>query len=259
VSKLPKAHRFIDLSDYGRPIAKLIANSLKHTAATPIHVTWAFVICGLCAIVGIITGHYWVAAILLIWKSILDAADGELARVKQTPSYTGRYFDSIADILLNLAIIVTFMFVTGAHPLLTLFAFLGIQLQGTLYNYYYVILRNNLEGDKTSRVFEDKVPVALKGETQQSVNILYGIYRILYKYFDLTIYHLDKSAVNATSFPKLFMTIVSIMGLGSQLMIISILLVIGKIDYIIPFFAFFSLAIFVFIAIRRILEHIHLK
>ena len=35
-------------------------------------------------------------------KSILDAADGELARIKMTPSYSGRYLDSIFDILLNL-------------------------------------------------------------------------------------------------------------------------------------------------------------
>ncbi len=36
MSKLPKEHKFIDLSDYGRPIARLIANSLKETKYTPI-------------------------------------------------------------------------------------------------------------------------------------------------------------------------------------------------------------------------------
>ena len=38
----------------------------------------------------------------IILKSIIDAADGELARVKQTPSYAGRYLDSVFDIILNL-------------------------------------------------------------------------------------------------------------------------------------------------------------
>ena len=32
MSKLPKAYKFLDLSDYGRPIAKFIANALKNTA-----------------------------------------------------------------------------------------------------------------------------------------------------------------------------------------------------------------------------------
>ena len=101
MSKLPKEHQFIDLSDYGRPIAKYIANSLKSSSFTPIHVTIAFIISGFIAIYCIIMGYYWLAAFFLIFKSILDAADCELARVKQKPSYTGRYLDSVADIILN--------------------------------------------------------------------------------------------------------------------------------------------------------------
>jgi phosphatidylglycerophosphate synthase len=83
MSKLPKEHKFIDLSDYGRPIGRLIAISLKETSYTPIDVTIWFIISGLIAIVSILFGYYWVAAFFLIFKSILDAADGELARVKK--------------------------------------------------------------------------------------------------------------------------------------------------------------------------------
>ena len=101
MSKLPKAHKFVDLSDYGRPSARLISNALKNTSFTPIDVTIAFIISGLIAVACILYGHYWFAAFFLILKSILDAADGELARIKKTPSYTGRYLDSVSDILLN--------------------------------------------------------------------------------------------------------------------------------------------------------------
>jgi len=82
MSKLPKKHQFVDLSDYGRPVAKIIANSLKSTKFTPIDVTITFVISGLIAVYCIVEGYYWAAAFFLILKSILDAADGELARVK---------------------------------------------------------------------------------------------------------------------------------------------------------------------------------
>ena len=34
MSKLPEEHKFIDLSDYGRPVAKIIANYLKNTIFT---------------------------------------------------------------------------------------------------------------------------------------------------------------------------------------------------------------------------------
>ena len=85
MSKLPKKNKFLDLSDYGRPAAVIIAKSLKHTYITPIHVTISFVIAGLIAIYCTLNGHYWYAAIFLILKSILDAADGELARINQKP------------------------------------------------------------------------------------------------------------------------------------------------------------------------------
>ena len=101
MSKLPKAHKFIDLSDYGRPAARVIANALKNTSFTPIHVTIGFIISGLLACYCILQGYHGLAAFFLILKSVLDAADGELARVKQKPSYTGRYLDSVADVTLN--------------------------------------------------------------------------------------------------------------------------------------------------------------
>ncbi len=126
MSKLPKAYRFIDLSDYGRPVAKIIAHSLKKTAFTPIHVTFGFIISGVIGIVCIINNYLWAASFFLIFKSILDAADGELARLKKTPSYTGRYFDSIADIILNLFIFLSLWYITDSKILFTILAFLAI-------------------------------------------------------------------------------------------------------------------------------------
>ena len=101
MSKLAAEEKFFDFSDYGRPIAKLFVNQLKFTRVTPIHVTLLFGICGLIAIYCILKGWYFFAGLFLVLKSIIDAADGELARVKNTPSYTGRYLDSIFDIILN--------------------------------------------------------------------------------------------------------------------------------------------------------------
>lgn len=253
MSKLPNAYKFNDLSDYGRPVARLIALTVKNTSITPIHITWSFIVCGLLSVLFLIKGDFWFAGIMLILKSVLDAADGELARVKKTPSHTGRYFDSIADILLNFIIVFTIMHLTQCGYIISILAFVGIQLQGTLYNYYYVILRNKLNGDTTSRVFEDTVPIALKGENQKTVNLLYYIYRFLYKAFDMTIYHLDKNATNSNNFPNWFMTLVSTMGLGFQLLIISGMLVMGFIHYIIPFFVVFTFFIPVIILLRKTL------
>ncbi|WP_034059030.1 CDP-alcohol phosphatidyltransferase family protein [Lacinutrix jangbogonensis] len=252
MSKLPKEHKFIDLSDYGRPIARVIANALKNTSFTPIHVTIGFIISGLIAIYCILNNSYWLAAFFLILKSILDAADGELARVKQTPSYTGRFLDSVADIILNFFIFITIWYVTDTNIWLTLLAFLGLQLQGTLYNYYYVILRNKFDGDTTSRVFEDKTPIALKGEKQKHVNVLFRLYKILYGVFDSIIYKLDHNASKGKIFPNWLMMSISTFGLGFQLLIIAVLLVLGFKQFIIPFFLIYTLMVFVFISIRKV-------
>lgn len=251
MAKLPKEYQFVDLSDYGRGAARFIAQSLRESRTTPIQVTTWFVISGLLAIVCMLLDFYIAAGLLLILKSILDAADGELSRVKKTPSYVGRYYDSIADILLNFLFLITICYLTDGSILLTLLAFIGIQLQGTLYNYYYVILRNLVQGDTTSRIFEDHAPQAMKGETQGKVDIYYKVYDILYIVFDKTIYNLDRNAMNSNPFPPWFMTMLSSFGLGFQLLVMAVMLSLRLEEYIIPFFILYSVLIFVFIGVRK--------
>ena len=253
MSKLAAQDKFLDLSDYGRTFGRLFASQLKDTRFTPIHVTLLFGISGLFAIYCILNNYYIFAAFFIVLKSIIDAADGELARLKNTPSYSGRYLDSVFDIILNFMFFMAICYVSKTTIWFTILAFIGIQLQGTLYNYYYVILRNkSVGGDTTSKIFEYKTPKALPGESQQSVNILFGIYTIVYGLFDKIIHFLDQDAYKVKTFPNWFMTLLSVYGLGFQLLIIAIMLPLGLIEFIIPFFIVYTLLIFVLIGIRRI-------
>ena len=252
MSKLLKKDKFLDLSDYGRPIGKIIANQLKNTRFTPIHVTLLFGLSGLISIVCVLENHYFWAGFFLILKSAIDAADGELARLKNTPSYVGRYLDSVFDIVLNFMILMTICYVSKTTIWFTILAFFGVQLQGTLYNYYYVILRNkSVGGDTTSKIFEYKSPRALPGETQKSVDILFRIYTLVYGIFDKVIHFLDQDAYKVKTFPNWFMTLLSIYGLGFQLLIIAIMLPMDLIEFIVPFFIVYTLFIFVIIGIRK--------
>ena len=252
MSKLAAQDKFLDLSDYGRPFGRFLANKLKNTRFTPIHVTLLFGLSGLIAIYYIIAGSYFLAGFFILLKSGIDAADGELARLKNTPSYTGRYLDSVFDIILNFLFLTAICYVSKMNIWLSILAFIGIQLQGTLYNYYYVILRNkSVGGDTTSKVFENKSPRALPGESQKSVDILFIIYTIVYGAFDKIIHVLDKDAYKVKTFPNWFMTLVSIYGLGFQLLIITVMLSMNLIEYIIPFFIVYTILIFVIIGIRK--------
>lgn len=251
MSKLPESHQFLDLSDYGRPIARRIATSLKNTSVTPVQVTIWFVISGLISIGFMLKGYYWLAGFFLVLKSILDAVDGELARIKNTPSYTGRYLDSVSDIILNFIIFMVVWYITEISIIWAFLAFFCYQLQGTLYNYYYVILRSKLNGDKTSRVIEKGTPTALGNESQAAVNVLFTLYTICYSVYDKIIYRLDRNAEQGKIIPNWLMTAVSTFGLGFQLLLISVLLIVGWKAYIIPFFISYTAMIFVFIAIRK--------
>lgn len=251
MSKLAKENKFLDLSDYGRPIARLIANNLKDTIVTPVQVTYMFAIAGIIAIYCMLNENYPGALFFLILKSILDAADGELARIKNKPSYTGRYLDSIFDVILNLAFLGTICYITSGSVLLTVLAFISMQIQGTVFNFYYVILRHKLSGDQTSQIFEKEIPKALSGENQKTVNILFQVYLVFYGVFDRIIYFLEKEAVINSFLPKWFMTITSLYGLGFQLLLIGLFLIMGLKEIIIPFFIFYSLLIFPLLCIRK--------
>jgi phosphatidylglycerophosphate synthase len=253
MSKLATNDQFLDFSDYGRTAGTHIAKTLKNTRFTPIHVTLFFGVLGLIAIYCIITNHHYLACVFLILKSIIDAADGELARIKKTPSYTGRYLDSLFDILLNFFILMAIFYISNSSMLATLLAFICIELQGTLYNYYYVILRSKCVGaDKTSQIFENNTPKALAGESQKWVTILFQIYSHTYGYFDKIIQKLDRSAPQIKAFPGWFMTLVSLYGLGFQLLLIGLMLVFQQTDYIIPFLIAYTLLIPVLITIRKV-------
>lgn len=252
MSKLATQDTFLDLSDYGRLPATRLANILKNTRMTPIHVTLLFGVSGIIAIYCILKEHYLWAGFFLILKSILDAADGELSRVKNTPSYTGRYLDSIFDIILNFSFLMAIYAISATSFLSTILAFICIQLQGTLYNYYYVILRNSTRGgDATSKIFEDHPPKAFLGENQKMVNILFAIFTVLYRVFDKTIYFLDKKACVAQTFPRWFMTLVSLYGLGFQLLILAVMLPMGWIDAIVPFFIFYTFWMVIMVWVRK--------
>ncbi len=252
MSKLAAQDKFLDLSDYGRSFGRFFALQLKETRFTPIHVTLLFGLSGLVALYSILNNYYFAAGFFIVLKSGIDAADGELARLKKTLSYVGRYLDSIFDIILNFLFLMMICYVSKTALWVALLAFLGLQLQGTLYNYYYVILRNkSVGGDATSKIFEYKTPKALPGETQQAVNILFKMYTIFYGTFDKIIHFLDPEAYKVKTFPNWFMTLLSLYGLGFQLLIIALMLPLGWIDYIAPFFIGYSSLLLVLIAIRK--------
>ena len=85
MSKLAAQDKFLDLSDYGRPLATLFAQKLKNTQFTPIHVTLLFGVSGGIAIYCILQNQYYLAGFFIILKSIIDKIKEESnGRFKQS-------------------------------------------------------------------------------------------------------------------------------------------------------------------------------
>lgn len=92
MTKLPANKKFIDVSDYARPIALKLVKILLSTKVGAYTLTFTFLTVGLLSAYLIYLNVYPVlAAFLILSKSMFDAADGEIARQRNEPSMVGRY------------------------------------------------------------------------------------------------------------------------------------------------------------------------
>lgn len=246
MGKVALSDRFLDISDYGRPLAHFLVHKIIDTPISPIHITLLYTLVGFVAAYFIMIDT-WLgfAGILLILKSILDAMDGALARARNRPSRVGRFLDSDCDFVVSAAIFASIAWREARliHPefvwISSSLAFLSILIQGSIYNYYSIRYRNQTQGDRTSHLREES-PDGYSWDNPHVLKALYRTYLIFYSWQDSFISFLDhKSRLNHFSLKPVFLTIISVMGLGSQLLIISFCLFLGK-----PFWAIW---IFIFV------------
>ncbi len=224
-TKLPGNKQFTDVSDYARLAAVMLVKFLMPTKIGAYTLTTLFLFVGLAASYLIYKNTLLpLASILILLKSLLDAADGEIARRRQQPSMVGRYYDSICDFIINVFLItstgIVFHITTGKIIL----AIILLELQGSIYNYYYLVKRYQVNGDKTSRILEFGFPKPFPRDNINILKFLHGLYVIIYGWQDFIIYKLDAGALSGKELPGWFLTLVSFLGLGFQLLIISILI-----------------------------------
>ncbi len=228
--KLDRDARFPDLSDYARPAALALTARLVDTPVRSLHVTAAFIVCGLAAgallavpAPAALAG----AAVLLQVKNLLDAVDGSLARAQNRPSRAGRYLDSVGDFAVNAA---AFAGIGAALAprlglsawLLAAAALLSALLQGTYYSVVTVAHRARFRPGILSRVDERAAP----GDAGLTVRILQRLYLALYGWQDRAVASLlprpdPASPLEAPFHPAVFtrrhLSFVSGFGLGTQL------------------------------------------
>lgn len=126
-SRKPTPTRELVADALYRPLAHLVVLVLLPLRVPPPAVVLAGLAAGLAAAVEITRGGLLVAAALVVLKTVLDGADGALARASGRLTAFGRYLDSDCDLVVNAALFAAIGYATG-RPLLALAGFVASTL-----------------------------------------------------------------------------------------------------------------------------------
>jgi hypothetical protein len=184
------------------------------------------------------------AGLLLLLKSVLDAADGSLARARARPSRAGRYLDSVCDFIVNLAVFAGLAAAEAgrgppARPyLIAACALVVATLEGSVFNFYYLLQRRSAGGDRTSLLDESEAR-PYPWDPPRTTAALQRAYLAIYGWQDRLVAWLDRLAAgpgHAEQVPSSgFLTATTALGLGTQLLLIAVLAAAGR-----PFWAMYA-------------------
>jgi phosphatidylglycerophosphate synthase len=127
-SRKPRAGKDLVCEWIYRPAAHVVVLALLPLRVPPPLVVVGAACVGLVSAVEIGRGEFLVAALLLQLKTVLDNADGQLARLSGRVTAFGRYLDSESDLLVNAALFAALGLHVGAWTALSGFALLTLVL-----------------------------------------------------------------------------------------------------------------------------------
>ncbi len=122
-----RAGRELVLELVFRPLSSALVPGLARLGVPPTAVVAANAASGLAAALAIARGEPLVAALLLQLKTLLDNTDGQLARASGRVTLVGRYLDTEADLLVNVAVFAALGYVAG-QPLMAAAALVALTL-----------------------------------------------------------------------------------------------------------------------------------
>ena len=221
--------KVIDFSDWGRPIARVIAKYLEKKPVSVIQVTNFHLLLSLFGAWLILEGYTIEACSLLVVKGVIDAVDGELARMRQRPSHVGRYWDTIADTVGLFAVMYAFGILLNWELTFTFTIILAILFQYSLFNHFSIMMRVLGSGDLTSRIDERIQPIAYPWERQKNVNFFHFIYLCFFNWQDRIISKLTGKGSESLVFE---LTISSSLGYGMQSLLIFLLALTQNLAYL---------------------------
>ncbi|HXH96364.1 MAG TPA: CDP-alcohol phosphatidyltransferase family protein [Gaiellaceae bacterium] len=152
-----------------RPLAQLVVLPLARLRVPPPFVAAAAGGAGLVAAVELARGQLLVAAALVQVKTVLDNADGQLARLTGRTTAFGRYLDSELDLVVNAALFAALAWSTG-RPLTALAGFAALT----------AVLSVNFNVERLFRAEHSGVGEAMPSGGGRATAALRRVYTIVY-------------------------------------------------------------------------------
>ena len=224
-----RAGRELVLELVFRPLARALVPLLLRARISPPAVVLANAAAGLCAAIALVRGELVLAALLLQLKTLLDNADGRLARLSGRVTLTGRYLDTEADLVVNAALFAALGSLTGqSWPALVAFLALTLVLAA---DFNVSELFDEVRG-------EPKLPPSpLGGRVERALGT---IYRIVFAPQDRLVRSLSakrlervlarqapEEAVTIAYHDRFTVTLFANLGLTTQLAVLGLCLLLG--------------------------------
>jgi hypothetical protein len=230
-----------------RPLAWIFVRLIYRTPITPNQVTVLAILIGLGAAVLYRlspNGSTALAGLCLFLKDVVDSADGQLARVKELSSRAGRFLDSIGDFVVNLAVFaaITMALYDSNSDVTVLFlgalAFAGTTLRISYHVFYHTSFLHLQNTYSTNRLTEEirEEDLSLDRLTMR----LQQVFQMVYGWQDRWMAQLDGwcrrgNAPSAMQSERWYGDLVGlrmtgIMGLGTELFLLTVLSLIGRLD-----------------------------
>jgi len=212
-----RAGRELVLELVFRPVSNLLVPVFERARIPPPAIVLANAATGLVAAVVLSHGDLLAAALLLQLKTLLDNVDGALARATDQVTLAGRYLDTLADLVVNVALFVALGDVTG-QPVLAAAAFVALTI-------VLAVDYNVTELYRESRGTPTRQPTPT-GSTVERV--LAGIYRVVFGPLDRFVRGFSSWRFSGRSpYDDLAVTVLANLGLTTQLAVLGLCLALG--------------------------------
>ena len=207
-----------------RPLAHLLVIVLLPLRVPPPLVAASAGATGIVAAIQLAQGKLLLAAILIQAKTVLDNADGQLARLSGRITAFGRYLDSELDLFVNPALFAGVARGTG-RPVLALAGFLALT----------IVLNVDYNGERLYRAERGEDGTAMPDTTGRAASVLRRLYLLVYAPQDRLVerfvaYRLrDASARQRLAYhDRATITVLANLGMSTQLLVFGVCIALGR-------------------------------